>query len=626
MDSKGFKRKLTAILCADVKGYARLMADDETATITTLQLYRKRLDASITNHGGRVVDTPGDYVLAEFPSVVEAVQAAVEIQQELRIENANLPSHRRMTFRIGINLGDVVEDEDKLYGEGLNIADRMQSLANGGEVCLSGTAYDQVKHRLPFGYRYLGKISVKNINEPVRVYVVVTDTDESPGARPRTSLSETWRQVCAVLTVLVIVIAAAAVLRATNPRPVPVLSSPLPGPERHDTLSIAVLPFTNMCDDKKCEFICDGITAGVTTSLSKLPQLFVIASDSAFTYKGKAVTAQQIGRELGVRYLLKGGIQRSGNRLRISARLVDATQGNQIWAEHYDREMTELFALQDGIVLKILTALQVKLTEGEQARIHGRGTKNLGAYLKVSLGRRHVLQLDKEGNAIVRQLAREAITLDPNYSMTYWLLAATHVVDLWLGEMPNPQHSLRTAEALVRKALVLDRDLSDAHGLLSHILTLQRDHDGALIEAETAVSLNPNSADALLFSGVALNYAGGHREAIEMFEKAMRLNPFPQQLYYLRLGVAYRDAGCYEEAITMARKAIHYGADNVYSYTCLASSYSLLGRHDEARAAAREILNLNTGFSLDYFSRTLPYKKRSDLRRVIDALRKAGLG
>lgn len=622
------KRKLTAILCADVKGYARLMTTDEKATIRTLQSYRRIIGAIIEKHRGRIVDSPGDYVLAEIPSVIDAVQCAMEIQHDLSLANAKLPEDRRMTFRIGINLGDIIEDEERLYGNGLNIADRMQGLAEGGGVCISGSVYDQVKNKLPLGYHYLGAISVKNIAEPIRVYAVVTDVNGGKSDRYE-SIWHNRRRLFGALAVLVVVLMAALAIRGWHSEDsLQIMNNVIHSTgeaERVDSFSIAVLPFANMCKEDKYEIICDGITNGITTSLSKLPHLFVIASDSAMAYKGRSRFPQQIGRELSVRYLLTGCIQKDRQTLRISACLIDVERGNQIWAEHYDRDMADIFALQDDITLRVLTALQVNLTEGEQARIHGRGTNSLGAYIKGCQGRKYLLQLNRGGNSRAKVLAQDAMVLDPNYHMAYWILAATHVIDVWLGDTPDPATSLQQAETLIRKVLALDETLSDAHGLLSHIYTLKRDHDKALIEAERAVALNPNSADALMFHGIALHYAGRHREAVMSFKRAMRLNPFPQALYYLGLAAAWRDAGRYEEAIAAVLKALSRNADTVYVYTCLASTYSLMGRHDEGCTAAQKITSIDPGFSLRYFGRILPYRDKSEVDRVVNALHNVGV-
>ena len=370
MTPEKFKRKLTAILSADVKGYSRLMGTDEEATVRTLQEYREVMASSIQHHRGRILDTAGDSVLAEFASVVDAVQCAVEIQQVLRAKNALLPEDRRMEFRIGINLGDVIEEGDTIYGDGVNIAARVESLAEAGGICISESAYQQIENKLPLRYDYLGEHEVKNIAKPVRVYRARIESEAAPSKLGKEKKPVGKRLSKAALAIVAVVVIAGAVILyqfvlRPSPSKVEVASKekmafPLP-----DVPSIAVLPFVNMSEDPKQEFLCDGMTEAIITALSKVPRLFVIARNSTFTYKGKPVKVKQVSEELGVRYVLEGSVQRSGDRVRITAQLIDALTGNHLWAERYDRDLKDIFALQDEITIKILTATQVKLTEGE---------------------------------------------------------------------------------------------------------------------------------------------------------------------------------------------------------------------------------------------------------------------
>ena len=369
-------RKLAAILSADVEGYSRLMGDDEAATVRTITEYREAIASTVTRHGGRVVDATGDNVLAEFSSVVDAVQGAVEIQGELRRRNAELPSSRRMPFRIGINLGDVILEGPRLYGDGVNIAARLESLAEGGGICLSGTAYDQVEGKLPFGYDFLGEHTVKNIARPVRVYRLRLEPRVSPvpllgarGADRRVVAS-----VAGTIALLVLIAAGGWVGWRWFRTPAP------SGLALPDKPSVAVLPFANLSGDPTQEYFSDGVTEDLITGLSKVSGLFVIARNSAFTYKGKAVKVGDVGRDLGVRYVVEGGVQRAGSRVRITAQLVDATTGYHVWAERYDREIRDIFALQDEVTREIVRALAVKLAEGEQGRIARVPTGNLEAY------------------------------------------------------------------------------------------------------------------------------------------------------------------------------------------------------------------------------------------------------
>ncbi len=351
MADEGFKRKLTAILSADVEGYSRLMSADEAATVRTLTAYRKTMTQLIQQYRGRVVDSPGDNVLADFASVVDAVQCAVAVQKEIKARNDELPENRRMQFRIGINLGDVIEEEDRIYGDGVNIAARLEAMAEPGGICVSKTVFDHIESKLPLGYHYLGEQNVKNIPKPVGAYRVVME--------PRVTMEE----------------------EEEKKKPSPAVESaslekmafPLP-----DNPSIAVLPFDNFSGDPNQEYIADGFTENIITALSKIPEIFVIARKSTFTYKGKPVKIRQVSEELGVRYVLEGSVQKADDRMRITAQLIDALEGHHLWAERYDRELRDLFALQDEIAMKILTALEVKLTRGEMAREYE--TENLEAW------------------------------------------------------------------------------------------------------------------------------------------------------------------------------------------------------------------------------------------------------
>jgi len=423
MTSQEVKRKLTAILSADVKGYSRLMGEDEEWTVRTLSAYREIMKGLIQQHRGRVVDTPGDNVLAEFASVVDAVQCAVEIQQVLRAKNAVLPENRRMEFRIGINLGDVIEEGEHIYGDGVNIAARVEGLAEAGGICISESAYQQIENKVPLRYEYLGEHEVKNIAKPVRVYRARIETE---GVPPKLGEEKKpvgkWLSRAALGIIAVVVIAGAVILYQfvlrSSPSKTEVASKekmafPLP-----DVPSIAVLPFTNMSEDPKQEFFSDGITESVITALSKAPRLFVIARNSTFTYKGKPVKVKQVSEELGVRYVLEGSVQKSGNRVRITAQLIDALTGNHLWAESYDRDLKDRFAVQDEITLKILKAMQVKLTEGEKFTLVQKWTcsENLECYLKNLEAQKYIDQGTIEGNNLARRKAEEILALCPGHT------------------------------------------------------------------------------------------------------------------------------------------------------------------------------------------------------------------
>jgi TolB-like protein/cytochrome c-type biogenesis protein CcmH/NrfG len=397
---------------------------------------------------------------------------------------------------------------------------------------------------------------------------------------------------------------------------------PLPLPDKP---SIAVLPFVNMSEDPKQEYFSDGITEEIITALSKIPKLFVIARNSTFTYKNNPTKIQKVGRELGVKYVLEGSVRKAGDRVRITAQLVDAQSGNHLWAERYDRELKDIFALQDEISLKIITALQVNLTEGEQARLLAKGTDNLEAYLKLLQGREHVYRQNKEDNALANQLLQEAVALDPEYPKPYAFLATTHLNDVWLGSSKSPRESLTKAIELTRKAIALDDSYATAHGLLGHLYIFTKQYDKGIAECERGVALDPNSAGALGWLGQNLYWADRPEEAIPVLEKAIRLNPFPPGWYLYNLAMAFRDMGRYEEAISACKKVFHREPKNVIARLVLAATYSLSGREEEARAEAAEILRIDPKFSLERLAKTRPHKNQANTKSYIDALRKAGL-
>ena len=413
-----------AILSADVKGYSRLMGEDEEATVRTITAHRKVITSVIQKYRGRVVDSPGDNILAEFVSVVDAVQSAVEIQEVVRAKNAELPDERKMEFRVGINLGDVIQEGERIYGDGVNIAARVEGLADPGGICISGSAYEQIENKLALGYDYIGEHTVKNIVKPIRVYRVPTGPEILQKVTEEKRPAPSWqRTALAVVIALVVVAGGVAIWKTYRPSPqmevasVEKMAFPLP-----DKPSIAVLPFTNLSDDPEQDYFSDGLTEEIISALGSVPRLFVIARNSTFTYKGKPVKVQQVAEELGVRYVLEGSVRKSGDKMRITAQLIDALNGHHLWAKRYDRNLSDIFAVQDEITKKIITAMQVKLTEGEQIRAAARGTANLEAYLKCLQAKEYIQLVNIESIALAKQLAEEAIALDPEYAWAYYTL------------------------------------------------------------------------------------------------------------------------------------------------------------------------------------------------------------
>jgi len=626
VDTKDVKRKLRAILSADVQGYSRLMGDDEVATVKTITEYRETLASLITQYHGRVVDSPGDNVLAEFGSVVDAVQCAVEIQNILKAKNEDLPENRRMIFRIGVNLGDVIQEGDRIYGDGVNIAARIENLADGGGICISGTAYDQIENKLALGYSFFGEHSVKNIAKPVRVYKVPMEPGDVGKTRAGT---KGWKKGALVGAIVLILCATAFAVWYFYLRPPPIepasvekMAFPLP-----DKPSIAVLPFNNLSGDPTQDYIADGISENIISALSKISEMFVIASNSTFTYKGKPVKVQQVSEELGVRYVLEGSAQKIGNRVRITAQLIDATTGHHLWSEKYDRGMKDLFALQDEIAHKIIVELQVKLTEGEQARVSQKSTTNLEAWSYAVRG----LKLFERGSiAKAMALFEQAVELDPNYVWAWVRLAWTHIVASRYSQ--SPSESFKKAVQISQKVLVLDDTDSDVHALLGNIYLRQKRYKEAIAEGKKAIVLGPTNAQAHVLLAVTMNWVGRFDDAIPLVEKAMRLHPYYPAYYLTWLGAAYRMTGRYEEALTVYKQLLDRSLKGEFSdfppHLFLAEVYAELGQDEKARTHAAEVLRLKPKFSLKWLYKPTfhyNYKDPAHLERRVNALRKAGL-
>jgi adenylate cyclase len=635
MTTPELKRKLTAILSADVKGYSRLMGEDEEWTVRTLDTFKGVMKNIIPQHRGRVVDSTGDNLLAEFASVVDAVQAAVEIQQVLRAKNSLLPENRRMEFRIGINLGDVIEEGERIFGDGVNIAARLEGLAEAGGICISGSAFEQIENKLPLHYDYLGEHEVKNITRPVRVYRALMDNgvvkEKDAGPKPQDSR----RRILAFgLAGLLLIVAGVALwqffFHPAPPSPPPVekadpqkMAYALP-----DKPSIAVLPFVNMSDDPKQEFFNDGITEEIITALSKISQFFVIARNSTFTYKGKAVKIKQVSEELGVQYVLEGSVRRDGDRVRITAQLIDGLSGKHLWAERYDGDLKDIFALQDQITMKVITQLRGKMVAGGEVRSAAKGTKNLEAYLKHLQASEYSNRLTKDDALQARKLAEEVIALDPEYPMGFSQLAFILAVDAAFGRTDSPAQANARALELAEKAITLDPEDGAFYALRGVILVQMRQYDQALADSARALSLEPNRPAVLNQSASVLWRGGKPEEALPLFERLFRLSPIPVLGNFTGAGMAYSLAGQYEKAADMSMKAIQRFPQNFLSYLNYSISTSLLGRTEQARASVNELLRLNPQFSIEQFKgfqSRLGVRDQSAVEKFVDALRKAGL-
>ena len=625
MTQEGFKRKLTAILSADVIGYSRLMRDSEEATVRDLAAHRVVLTEIIQQHHGRVVDSPGDNILAEFASVVDAVNCAIKIQEEIRKSNTDNPEDRRMEFRIGINLGDVIEEEKRIYGDGVNIAARVEGIAAAGGIAISGTVYEHIKDKLSLGYHYLGEQNVKNIPEPVEIYQLLTEPADAgkmiDEKKPKTMK---WRWVTSGAIALIILVVGAIIIwhyyfRAQiESASLEKMAFPLP-----DKPSIAVLPFENISGDPEQEYFSDGITEDLITDLSKISGLFVIARNSVFIYKGRTIKIAEVGRELGVRHVLEGSVRKANGRVRITAQLVDATTQGHLWAERYDRDLKDIFALQDEVTQKIVAALAVKLTEDEQERLVRKYTENMEAYDSFLQGMELIHHHTKEANVQARQMYKRAIDLDPKFAAAYALLGLTYSQEWSHGWSQNPQ-ALERAFELAQAAIALDNSLPFGHAILGEIYLWKKHYEKAVAEQEKAIALSPSDADLISGLGGILNWAGRPEEAIELVKKAMRLNPMYQTEYLWNLGHAYFLRGRYGEAIETLKRARDRNPKYLPVHVYLSASYINQGQQKEARAEAAEASMLSPQTSMEAWKQRLPYKNQAVLERLIDSLRKAG--
>jgi adenylate cyclase len=589
-------RKLAAILAADVVGYSRLAGADEDRTLARLRALRSDLiDPTVAVHHGRVVKRTGDGALIEFRSVVDAVRCAIEVQSAMLERNAGVPAERRIEFRIGIHLGDVVEESDgDLMGDGVNIAARLEGIAKPGTICLSEDAYRQVKARLDLAVSDLGQTQLKNITEAVRVYSlqVGVTAEAKPVSQSQAGVPE---------------------------MPSPRLALP-------DKPSIAVLPFTNMSGDPEQEYFSDGISEDIITDLSKIAGLMVISRNSCFTYKGRSVDVRSVGRDLGVRSVLEGSIRRAGNRVRITAQLIDAATGGHLWADRYDRDLTDLFAVQDDVTRRIVDALKVTLSPVETARLADSQACNIEAYDYFLRGREFLLGENKTREKFEqsKNFFLRALEFDPNHSQAYAGLSWAYIFDYFNRWSDKPDDSLQLAKHTAEQAIEKDPREPFARHSAALAFMIAKDLDRAKSEAEIAIALNPNDALAYNVLGGVHTYSGQHPEAIEMIERAIRLDPAWVQQYLHFLGTAYLLAGKYETAATLLRQRVRLVPGTDFTRAVLASALGHLGEVDEARRIWRELMEINPKYSFrEHFSRQ-PFRPE-DVERVAAGLGKAGL-
>ena len=556
-------RKLAAILYADVAGYSRLTGEDEEGTHRRLSEYLDYVSTEIKRHEGKVVHYAGDAVLADFSTVTDALTCATSVQHELTNRNQDLPDGRRVQFRIGINLGEVIVDRDDIYGDGVNVAARLEGLADAGGICVSESVRSAIGNKLAVDYEFMGEQSVKNIKDPVRAYQVRIRSSEAQATstpeRPRLELPE-------------------------EP-------------------SIAVLPFTNMSSDPEQEYFSDGITEDIITALSRIPRLFVVARHSTSVYKGKAIDIKQVGREQGVRFVVEGSVRRIGNRVRITAQLIDASKGNHRWADRYDRELNDIFAVQDEITRKVTVSIQIELTAGEQACLWAGGTENIEAWECVMRGNELAHRHVQGDNAEARRLADRALSLDPGYANAWVLYGLTHYEDAMWGWGVSREASLSTAVEAANKAIELQESNPDGYALMAIIKYELAEFDNAVEIGRKAVSLAPNHAPNVALFVTALHRAGEYQEAVQQTRRAIRLSPVYPAWYLHMLGSNCFAIGEYEEAARAYRACLEAtDPDSAFLPTIrvlLAVCLESAGHAAEARAVRAEVIKHDPNFRID---------------------------
>lgn len=568
MAADGVKRKISAILSADVVGYSKLMEADEETTVRTMESYRETISSLIEQHNGCVVDSPGDNILSEFPSVVESVQCAVEIQHVIKAKNAVIPEARRMDFRIGIHLGDVIEEKERIYGDGVNIAARIESIADAGGICISESAYQQIKSKLVLGYEDLGEHAVKNISDPVRVYRIPMDSaDANSGIAKKTLKRYQW---VAIIVAVAFMAGIGAVKLWDQSQKEPkdsaiareeLIASSFQKAESatEQIPAIAVLPFNNISGDPEQEYFADGVTDNIINELSMWQIFRVIARNSTFFYKGKQRKIRQIGKELNAMYIIVGSVRKSASKIRVTAQLINAETEGQIWADTYDRELEDIFAIQDEISQQIVNALGFQFGEAEMARAKRTSTANLSAWDSVMRGAAYGKEMTREGIEKAEQMCERAIEIDPEYALGYFCMGSVHHgrFIFWGGGTK----SLDLAFKYLRKSISLDDKNFMAHTILANCYKFKGEYNLAVAEIERALSLNPSDSGAYLFLCSINNQLGRPEKALEAITRAMQLNPMYDVGFLTELAWTYRGLGKYKEALSTLDKAIARNPD-----------------------------------------------------------------
>lgn len=627
---KHLPRKLAVILYADVAGYSRLTGEDEDATHRTLNTYLDLFSSKIELHRGQVVHYAGDAVLAKFDAVVDALSCAFAVQDELALKNENLPEHRKLQFRMGVNLGDVIEDRGEISGDGVNVAARLESLAEPGGICISESVRTAVGDTLPLTYQDIGEQRVKNIKRLVHAYYLRRQPGvELPEPSRRPLAKERNRRLVfgATTAILVVVVVTLAWFAPWSPSKdttfgdESVLALP-------DKPSIAVLPFENLSGDPDQVGFTDGLAENIITSLSRFDDLFVIARHSSFQYKGKSVDIRDVGRDLGVRYVLEGSVQRSKDRIRVTAQLINAATGGHVWADQIDRPLDIQFEVQDEITDHIVSVIAPvgagtgKLQKVELKRVARTPTESLQAYDYFLRGVTHFERFNEKDNLSARQLFEKAVEIDPNYARAKAKIAWTYLSEYWNGWGEPSEDTLSKVVEFAQAAIASDPN--DAWGYWSKgsASLFQRQHDAAIAAYQRAVELSPNEADVLIEYGFALVYAGLPEDGILLMQDAIRLNPYYPGWYLWDLAWGYFVARRYKEAITTLEKR---EPKSNFTYLFLAACYAQVDRVEEATKAMKQFLKLEPGYSIELAATTEPFKHPQELEHWLSALRKAGL-
>ena len=582
--STGTVRRLSAILFADVRGYCRLISEDDSGTIESLgQHFQNLIAPKVAEFGGRIVKIMGDGLLVEFPSALQAVQCGVEIQRAMVARNADIPKERRIEFRIGINLGDVIVAGDDLHGDGVNIAARLQSIAEPGSLCISKVVYDQVRQKLPLDYAYDGKRTLKNIPEPVEIYRIWPEKLVSEAAR-------------------------------SSSRPLRRLSLP-------SRPSIAVLPMTNMSGEKSLRYLCDGVTEGIIANLSRFRELFVIARHSSFAYRESKMPVNEIAEELGVRYLLEGSVLKIGEKIRMIVQLIDAATSYHVWANNYDRDIKEIHQIQDEVTQLIVGTLPLRLEEAEKIRLRSVETKDLDAYGYLLRGREEFFEYTREGHAAALRLFKKAVECDPGYARAYAAISRVYNHETRYSWTDDPGVTLKKALEYAYKAVQLDPSDPRGYNELGIVHLYLKNVDLAIAHFEKALSLNPNDPDIIAELADAHVYAGRPEKGLQLLEVAMRLNPYTPDAYLWKLADAYFVLRDYRAVIKTAQRMQKPSeADRL-----VAASYSHLGDIENARTHAEEVLRKHPNFRISAWGKNQPDTNPAEIEHFCDGLRKAGL-